>query len=152
MPKIGESIAPLVASDDLGHVVTYDFKAEPTPTIVYIFTPKCGWCARNLANIKSIAAQTPGRYQVLGLSLTDEGLKDYVSRSNITFPYLSDPAPNTIAALRFGGTPATFVIDSAGHLQKMWAGAYVGDEKLDVERSLAVTLPGVTDIKASVVQ
>jgi len=61
------------------------------PTVLYIYRPTCGWCAKNLQNIKELAQhvqQTGGR--VIGLSLETDGLEQYVQKSDMGFPSYTD--------------------------------------------------------------
>jgi hypothetical protein len=60
------------------------FDVTRQPTIRYVFAPTCSWCARNLDNFKALVDQKTGGYRFIGVSLTDQGLPDYVTKSELT--------------------------------------------------------------------
>jgi len=123
------------------------------PTILYVFSPTCKWCSRNLRNlenIRAVSAQTRGRYRLIGLSLSQDGLSDYVRTANLDFPIYSQLDPNTVIVYKLGATPQTIVVSPGGTVTNVWKGAYVDDVQAEVERVLSVRLPGLAAVVASV--
>jgi hypothetical protein len=39
-------------------------------TVLYVFTPTCIWCARNLNNLKTLLANDSDHYRSIALSLS----------------------------------------------------------------------------------
>ncbi len=125
-----------------------DFVADTRPTVLYVFHPKCGWCARNLDNLKTLVRDRQGSYQFIGLSLDDPTLKQYVESSDMGFPAYKVSSYRDVPALRLRGTPETIVIAPGGKVEKVWDGAYVGSQKKSVESYFAVKLPGLVEFRA----
>ncbi len=130
-------------------ITTHDYADETVPTIVYLFAPECSWCSRNLANIKAVSDQVQDRYALVGLSLTSEGLPEYVSAHQFDFPVLTNVAPDTLQRMS-GGTPITYVVDTTGTVLKVWRGAYM-DFLLGACRELAPSKQESTTYEPSLV-
>lgn len=143
--KPGELLPPIQAKDLEGNYATIDYSGTGPATVLYIFTPACVWCTRNLENIKSLADQTKGSYRIIGISLSKDKLRDYVIEHDFTLPVYTELSAETIAAYKMGGTPRTLVVSSKGELVKNWFGAYGSDLKKEVEAYFKLTLPGITE-------
>ena len=143
--KEGAVVPSITAYALDGSAAEIRFDSVPGPTVLYVFTPPCGWCTRNLPAAKALAENIKGRYRVLGLSLSSDGLQKYVSDSGLQFPIYADISISTRSAYRLGGTPDTLVVSSDGKVMKHWQGAYVGSTKNEVEAYFNVTLPPVSD-------
>lgn len=145
--KVGTSVPPIAANrlDGQGNVLI-SFETEPRPTVLYVFTPTCGWCARNLANFSALVNRRESQYRILGLSLSDHGLEEYIAANGLTVPIYSGLSTDTVRAYKLGSTPQTIVISPKGRVLRNWVGAYVGDQKSQVEAFFGVTLPGLREL------
>ncbi|HLM55533.1 MAG TPA: hypothetical protein VK422_05350 [Pyrinomonadaceae bacterium] len=114
------------------------------PLILYVFTPRCVWCARNLDNAKALAAATKGRYNFVALSLEDEGVEDYVARHAIGFTVYRGVSAESRAGYLLGRTPQTIAVSAAGRVEKNWVGAYGPEIESQVEAYFQTTLPGLS--------
>lgn len=114
------------------------------PLIIYVFTPRCVWCARNLDNAKALAAATKGRYNFVALSLADEGLEEYVARHDIGFTVYRGVSAEARAAYMLGRTPQTIVISPGGRVEKNWVGAYGAETESRIEDYFQKNLPGLS--------
>ena len=141
--KIGSQVPTINAKDLAGDSYSIEYSNVGIPTILYIFTPECSWCLRNLQNIKTIASQTSGKYRLIGLSLSSKKVKDYVAQNNLDFLILTDVTSETLKAYKFGGTPQTLIISPEGDVLKNWNGAYMDNLKKEVDEYLQVNLPGL---------
>ncbi len=139
----GESVEPFIAHSLAGTPTPIAFSDHALPTILYIFSPQCGWCTRNLDNIKAMESTLKTKYRFIGLSMSDTSLEEYIASNNFSFPVYKNPDVISRAALRLGGTPHTLVISQDGKIVKNWHGAYSGDQKNDVEKFFGISLPGV---------
>jgi peroxiredoxin len=140
---VGASPPPIAAKGLDGQPATIRYGPDELPTILYVFKPSCGWCTKNIQNIRALAQSTKGRYRVIGLSLSSDNLQEYVTRSDLTFPVYSDLSPEVAIAYRMGSTPQTIVISSEGKLVKEWKGAYMGNIKKQIETQFGSELPGI---------
>jgi hypothetical protein len=64
------------------------------------------------------------QYRFVGLSLSDTGLTEYVTKNELEFPIYAGLSPETIKSYKLGGTPQTIVISPEGKVLQDWAGAY----------------------------
>lgn len=136
------AIAPVLDVLDLsGNRTQLLYEGTRQATVLYVFRPECYWCERNSLAVNSLAQQTSRNYRVIGLSLSDEGLADFVESHNITFPVYSDPATAVIEGLQLRATPETIVISPAGRVVASWSGAYMGGAKAELEKFFAIVLP-----------
>ena len=145
----GSTVPPFRALDLKGQpetIIYNKYDNESKPTVLYVFTPSCSWCARNMDNLKTLIDKESGRYRFIALSLTDQGLAQYVSKNSLRLPVYSGLSPDTLKAYKLGSTPQTIVISREGKVLQDWAGAYVGDQKAQVEAFFHVSLPGIRDL------
>jgi hypothetical protein len=143
-PSVGALVNYLKVTDIDGKPVTLNMKApEFKYTVLYIFSPRCGWCKRNLSNLKSLAAQTGPQFRLVGLSTTNEGIGVYAREQGFNFPVYVLPEGMVPETLVVAGTPTTFVISngSVGSVVASWTGAYNKEYKSEIEGILKVRFP-----------
>jgi peroxiredoxin len=138
--EVGAKVPPLQVSDLSGAPITLSYGDVGKPTVLYIFRPSCVWCRGNAGRVAQLTDALSGRYRIVGISLTKEGLPGFVASHHMTFPVYSGPARSVIKALHLGATPQTIVISPAGVVLGSWDGAYVGGAKAAVERFFGVAL------------
>jgi peroxiredoxin len=144
----GEKVPAFAARRLAGGTVTLSYDSKPT--VLYVFTPGCSWCRRNLANVKTLFEAKSGEFRFVGLALDDMGLEAYVAQEKIPFPVYSNVSEDTRAQYRLGGVPQTLVISSRGIVLENWSGAYDGKLRHDVEEFFSVSLPGLTPPEGAV--
>jgi hypothetical protein len=141
--KIGELLPSFVAKDVNGSPGVIDYRSQDKPTVLYIFTPDCDACQRNLANIKALSNASREAYRFVGLSLTNDKLADYTRRHDFAFPVFTDLPFFTTTTYKLGGTPQTIIVSREGRVLKDWMGSYEGTLQQEVEAFFQVQLPGV---------
>jgi peroxiredoxin len=139
--SVGVSVPPLEVHDSPGKVVTLKYGDSSKPTLIYVFRPSCVWCQRNSDVLNSFTDRVSDRYRVIGISLSEEGLPDFVAAHGIGFPVYSSLSTSTINAYRLGTTPETIVISPRGTVLGSWNGAYTGGTKKAVEKFFGMSIP-----------
>lgn len=124
-PLIGLAVSSFEAQDLRGKHVTVNLSRK-SDTVVYVFTPSCGWCARNISRILSLSQKVSGKYDLIGISLSANDLPEYIVENRLTFPVYTSLDSQVVLKLRLGITPQTMVISHEGRIIKNWVGAYVG--------------------------
>ena len=114
------------------------------PTILYVFTPQCGWCDANHASIEALSRQVRGRYRVVGVSLTDRGLDAYLRSRPPSFPVYSSPTSDAVARYHLDATPQTIVLSTDGRVERVWQGAYAGRQHAAIQAYFGLQLPEVS--------
>jgi peroxiredoxin len=114
------------------------------PTVLYVFTPVCHWCARNLGNIRSLVDGVGDRFRFLGVSLSSEDLTTYLTQNKLPFHVYQTPSEDVKIAYGFNSTPSTIVISPSGSVLQYWKGAYSEDLATEVEGYFQVKLPGLS--------
>jgi peroxiredoxin len=142
--KPGTQVPAIRARDLQKRPQQVEFSASSAPTLLYVFTPSCGWCTKNLENIKALAKDTRN-YRFVGLSLSSEGVAEYVAKNGLEFPVLTEPDQSTVRSYQLGGTPATILISPEGRVLKIWMGAWGGRAQAEIESHFGVRLPGLID-------
>lgn len=143
--KVGSDAEPIEAKTLAGTHASIIHTGINQPTILYVFSPQCGWCARNMQNFKRVTAETKDKYKVIGLSLSEDGLRDYIDKYKLDFPILTNPSVQTVTAYKLGGTPQTVVISAEGKVLKNWSGVFDGNNASEIEEFFNIKLPGLSE-------
>jgi peroxiredoxin len=111
-------------------------------TVLYYFSPQCGWCEKNWLNVKAFIASTNDRVRFVGLSTTPD-IADFLAERRLNFEVYTDLSLEAARAYGFGGTPQTVVVSAEGVVERVWAGAYGERHQRDIETMFGVVLPGL---------
>ncbi len=144
--KIGTSVPPIAAKRLNGQQDVISYQGTTQPTVLYIFTPPCVWCARNIDSLKTLLSKEGARYRFIGISLSEKDLREYVAKNDLRLPVYSSLSPEMVKTYKLGSTPQTIVISPEGNVLQDWLGAYMGDQKSQVEAFFHVTLPGLREM------
>jgi protein-disulfide isomerase-like protein with CxxC motif len=124
--------------------VRYDTRV---PTVLYIISPTCAWCARNTESIVKLAQGVGLRAQIVGLALTpfDKGQDKQIAQiaETMPFPVYTGLSDAQARELRLRSTPTTIVAGAKGKVVAVWEGAYMGDTKNRVEAYFGIALPNL---------
>jgi peroxiredoxin len=126
-----------------GNRESLNYADVQVPTVLYVFTPDCHWCARNLENIKHLASLTSNKFRFLGVALSDRDLDNYLMQSNMPFSVYRTVSEDVKIAYGLNSTPTTIVISPEAKVLQYWRGAYSGEMKNEVELFFQLTLPGI---------
>jgi len=144
--KVGTTVPPIAAKRVDGQLGLISYQGSEQSTVLYIFTPPCSWCARNVDNLKTLLDKERGQYHFIGLSLSENSLAEYVAKNDLNLPVYSGLSQETLTTYKLGSTPQTIVISPEGKVLQDWVGAYVGDQKSQVEAFFDVSLPGLREL------
>lgn len=139
----GTVVLPIKAHSLDGAEVTISSQDNSNRLVVYVFTPQCTWCVRNLTNLKKILAEKHDAFRFVGLSLTDKDLDRYLSEKHLDLLVVMNPTAQTRNEYKLGSTPQTIVISPNGRILKNWVGAYSGATQKEIEEFFSVRLPGL---------
>lgn len=142
--RLNDFASPLEVLDLNGNRHAISYSDTKVPTVLYVFTPECDWCGRNLANIKALESQLRNRYRVLGVSLDYRELNQYVHNHGINFPVYHSPSEATRVTYDLVATPTTLIV-SEGRVVRIWRGAYGGERRAEIEQFFEIKLPGLTE-------
>jgi peroxiredoxin len=145
----GDVVPPFTAKDPQGQTVVMDYGGTDLPTVVFVITPTCGWCTRNMMNVRTLAEKANKRYRFVAFSLSPKNLAAYVAEHHIQFPVYTDLPLVPIREYKLGGTPETFVVSPQGEVLKIWSGAFADDLQRDVESYFGVALPGLVEAESA---
>jgi hypothetical protein len=142
---VGTRARSLSVHDLAGRPITLPVAAPGKMTVVYVFSPRCGWCRRNLANLRALIGASGSKYDFLPISLNEAGLQKYWSEAGLAGPVYANPSRDTQDAYGLGATPQTIVVGSDGRVARNWKGAYTGRLLTEVSELLDVQLPGLPE-------
>jgi hypothetical protein len=74
--QVGSKVPDIIGLTPDGQSQTLHFGQATVPTVLYVFTPQCGWCKKNLPDLHALIDASGSRYQLVGISLTTQDLKD----------------------------------------------------------------------------
>jgi hypothetical protein len=130
---------PSLAVRDLAGIST-EIRAGGLPLIVYFFDESCVWSERNVEDIKVLERKTRGRYRLVGISLSNNDLRQYMDRHGLVFPVYIRPAALAFEPFRIQGTPQTVLISAEGRIIANWTGAYMDEIRRSIQETLAIQL------------
>lgn len=129
-----------------GADVVVPVRTDDRATVLYIFSPDCGWCDRNLENQKGlIASLDQSKYRFIGMSGTAENLAGYLAEKAVDAEIFSTPSAATKELLKLGMTPTTIVLSPEGKVARSWTGAYSPRVQKEIEEYFGLTLPGLAE-------
>ncbi len=134
---------PPIPARELGseRTVTIAYGDTDRPTVLYLFSPQCGWCGRNLESIKTLVEKRKNAYRFVGISLSDKGLREYVAAQALPFPVYSGLSQEILKTYRVTGTPHTIIVSPDGRVVQTWGGAYLGQNRKQLQAYFKVALP-----------
>lgn len=138
--EVGTPAPPLEVTTLTGEPRTIDFNSQTT--VLYYFSPECGWCEKNWLNVKALIAGTHDRVRFIGLSTTPD-VADYMAERRLNFEVYTGLTLEAVRAYRFGGTPQTVVVSPDGVVRHVWAGAYGERQQREIEKAFELALPGL---------
>jgi hypothetical protein len=149
LPSAGihkDAVLPQIQAVDVdGHKTVIDFNG-PRSSVVYILSPTCSWCKRNKANIVALASQKGREMRFVGLSITSEKLKDYVTTNSLPFPVYAIVSPQAVQKLGvLDMTPQTVLVRAGGIVEKVWTGAFDAAKQKEIEQYFHAKLPGLQE-------
>ena len=133
----GSAVPPITASTLDGRRTVIPVSGE-LPTMLYVFSPRCGWCDRNRAHIIRLETLLRGRYRFVGISLSGSGLSEYLAAMPLPFPVYQNPSVEVLKAYQMGSTPQTIFLTNDGKVERAWNGAFVAGLKEELEAFLKV--------------
>jgi peroxiredoxin len=142
--NVGEQVPSISAKDIDGRSETISYKDASVPTVLFIISPRCGWCSKSLDGMKTLVEQKSKEYRFIGISLSEEGLKDYITEHKINFPVYTNVADDVMRTYKLGTTPQTIAISTEGKVLQSWRGAYVENQKTEVEKFFGIALPNIS--------
>jgi hypothetical protein len=90
-----------------------------------------------------LVTATAKTYRVLGISLSSDGLAEFVARHNLNFPTYTGVSAEGARFYHLRVTPEVIVISPAGRVLASWRGAFVDRTKSDIEQFFSIRLPEV---------
>jgi peroxiredoxin len=144
--QIGATASPFAARGLDGRMVMVTYAHLSKPTVLYVYTPTCPWCVRNLENLKALIRAKESEYRFLGISLSSEGLQQYLAEHALELPTFTGLSEEVQKTYKLQGTPETIVISPEGRVLQNWMGAYSGRQKSEVEAFFHVSLPGLREL------
>ncbi len=128
-----------------GNETTISTTDQRRPTVLYIISPSCVWCQRNVANIRTVAAAMKESHRFVAVSLGDAAPEAF-QNMNLGFDVYVHPSLQTTRQYGLSATPHTFVISADGKIVKSWSGAFASKTAADVENFFNVHLPGLVTV------
>jgi hypothetical protein len=135
-----EVLPNLRAKDPRGNDVVIDYGSSRVPTVLYVTSPTCSWSARNRPMIQSLAAQKAKDFRFIAISTGPNSSRAASNPEDLGFPIYGNVAQAAAVTYSLSSTPQTLVISPAGKLLRRWKGAYIGDQRVEIERYFGVKL------------
>lgn len=147
---IGSSHSEIAAKTLGGASTRLILDARERHTLVYVFSPSCVWCRRNERSLAALATalrQSDPKTKLVALSLSGQGLEQYIPRIPVEFDVIFDPEPDSVTDLSLRSTPRTILFDARGTLIKDWSGAYTPELAADISQYFGILVPPIAEIR-----
>jgi peroxiredoxin len=138
--RVGQQVPEFTATSFGGDVVRVRFDR---PVVLYVFSPSCIWCERNLENARRLAAHVAGKYEFIAVALDGKNLSEYLKRQQLAWTILTNVPAQVQQAYGMLTTPQTIVVGTRGRVLHVWSGAFMGDTASEIERAFGVRLTRV---------
>ena len=132
---VGSTLAPISGVTKDGQPLTVSYAEDAKPVVLYVFSPACVWCERNLESIATLSRLAGAKFRFVGVSLPSAATE---RQSPFEFPVVF-----AVGRLPFRATPQTVVVGRDGRVLQSWMGAYVGKTKEEMEKYFGTSLPGL---------
>lgn len=126
-------------------VQTVHYEGPSRGTVIYAFSPQCGWCWRNEPNVAALMQCANGPYRVFLVAMNDDGILNYFRDGLPPRPILLDDRHEFLRAAKITTTPTTLVVSTDGKVAKVWAGAYIGKRAQEISEYFHCLLPGLRE-------
>jgi peroxiredoxin len=140
--KVGSRVPPILGRSVTGKDQVLNYADVQIPTVLYVFTPQCEWCKRNIDNLRVLIANSGSHYRMIGISLSKTDLNEYLEKEHLNLAVYSDIDDFTRKSYYFGDTPTTIIISPDARVLDVWHGAYEDSIRKEIEGKLNVSLPG----------
>jgi peroxiredoxin len=139
--RVGDVISSIKATTVDGANVQLSPADTSMDTVIYVFSPTCHWCKENLPDLHALAQGAAERYRLVGISLSEVGLKQYITEEHLDFPIFANLQPQDRNKYHLGGTPETIVVAPNGRVKQVWMGAYQDPQRQMIEKAMGISLP-----------
>jgi hypothetical protein len=139
----GKHVPPILVKDLHGQSTVLDYPGKGLPLVLYVVSPHCTYCAKNMENMNSLMDQLKGRYRFAILSTSKDGLKEYLGDGYRDYPVYTDITDLVKVAYNLGKTPQIIVVSTDGRILRNWIGAYTENVERDIEDFFQINLPGI---------
>lgn len=127
--QLGTEIQELKASTSDGVPVSIALPPRQS-SLIYVMSPRCTWCDRNHHNVLALARLNQDKVRLIGISVLQPGLKEYLERFRLPFPVYSVERDSLQTSLK--STPQLVLVGPDGKVSKVWPGLLSAADLLDV--------------------
>lgn len=143
-PPVSARVPDLDGLAPGGAAATVRFSESPEGTLVYVFSSGCGWCERNVPNVRAALEAPAPRPRFVAVSLDKTDAQAHLHERELSFDaVLQSPSRATVEAFRLGGTPYTYLVSPRNEIVGVWPGAWQGEALTAIGTRLRVALPGL---------
>lgn len=136
----GQPVPGFTANTLSGQRQAVNFSDHPK-TVFLVFASQCPACERSLPYWKKINdACNRHQYQVYGIDL-DSGAntKDLLAANGLNIEIFGNPTAEFKKLYKLNLTPLTIVIDNQHKVEKIWAGAFNENSKVEMESYFGIS-------------
>lgn len=137
--EVGNPAPDFVSEDAFGNrIALSDFK-DNKPVLLVFWATWCGYCAKELPDLKNFAKDYKDKIQVIAITSGEERevIEKYIQENNIDFPILLDKNREIWNAYLIRGTPSHFLINSSGEIAGLRPGL-ASREDLEIMMTMLV--------------
>jgi len=136
--QVGTLVPALRVMDDAGHPTSITYGKDSRDTLIFVFSPRCGWCRDNWPKWHSIVREIRSeRTRVFALNLLDGLTAEYLARLEPKgLSIVHDPDADSVRRYRLGLTPQTLLVGSDGRVRHVWSGSLTHEQITEVKQTL----------------
>lgn len=139
-PVLGSNVPALEGVDPTGNRITLSYGQDARPTLLLVFSTKCGACTVNWHTWDSVVhAVDKTKFRVVYVDvfspLTGEYVREYGISNSIVF---AETDPKSIVAYNLQLTPETLLVSPQAKIENVWLGVLEGEELASLEKALRI--------------
>lgn len=127
-----------------------DFAGGDMPTLIYGFSPLCGWCWRNEPNVLALQSCLADTHRFIAVTSVTSGMEEFFEGEVPPYQVLIDVDGEFRRAAHLVATPTMLLVDMDGKVTDVWRGALQNDLARAVEDRLHCILPGLREPRSPI--
>lgn len=136
----GQQVPSFTANTLAGQRRVVNFSDHPK-TVFLVFASQCPVCERSLPYWKAIKdASDRLQYQIYGIALDNRAnTQDLLTSNGLNVEVFGNPKAEFKQVYKLNLTPLTIVIDDQRKVERIWAGAFTENSKVEMETYFGIS-------------
>jgi peroxiredoxin len=112
-PKVGMKMSPFSGFNENDEEISFEWEKDKRKTLILVFSPKCGFCKKNMVNWEAILKDIDRtKFRPFLVSSISTNVKEYLESYKIeNVPIIFQPEPKLVVEYAMYMTPQTILLE-----------------------------------------